>query len=193
MKIIESPQYGPMFRFTDANVYWALHILSSGKRMGRKRLADEIGVGEGSMRRILETLREWEMIQIKQSGITITRSGLGFLSEIPLKVIDVDLGDSIVGDYSQSVLVFNVADKIQNGMQQRDAGIRVGATGCTTLVIRDGNLTIPPDWNMDVERPEIAKNVRATGITDKDAIIVGSGNDQRTAMMAALTAAFELF
>ena len=102
MKIIESPQYGPMFRFTDANVYWALHILSSGKRMGRKRLADEIGVGEGSMRRILETLREWEMIQIKQSGITITRSGLGFLSEIPLKVIDVDLGDSIVGDYSQS-------------------------------------------------------------------------------------------
>ncbi|MCI6024847.1 MAG: hypothetical protein PUK35_03950 [Methanomassiliicoccales archaeon] len=193
MKIIESPQYGPMFRFTDANVYWALHILSSGKRMGRKRLADEIGVGEGSMRRILETLREWEMIQIKQSGITITRSGLGFLSEIPLKVIDVDLGDSIVGDYSQSVLVFNVADKIQNGMQQRDAGIRVGATGCTTLVIRDGNLIIPPDWNMDVERPEIAKNVRATGITDKDAIIVGSGNDQRTAMMAALTAAFELF
>ena len=193
MKIIESPQYGPMFRFTDANVYWALHILSSGKRMGRKRLADEIGVGEGSMRRILETLREWEMIQIKQSGITITRSGLGFLSEIPLKVIDVDLGDSIVGDYSQSVLVFNVADKIQNGMQQRDAGIRVGATGCTTLVIRDGNLIIPPDWNMDVERPEIAKNVRATGITDKDAIIVGSGNDQRPAMMAALTAAFELF
>ncbi len=193
MKIIESPQYGPMFRFTDANVYWALHILSSGKRMGRKRLADEIGVGEGSMRRILETLREWEMIQIKQSGITITRSGLGFLSEIPLKVIDVDLSDSIVGDYSQSVLVFNVADKIQNGMQQRDAGIRVGATGCTTLVIRDGNLIIPPDWNMDVERPEIAKNVRATGITDKDAIIVGSGNDQRTAMMAALTAAFELF
>ena len=193
MKIIESPQYGPMFRFTDANVYWALHILSSGKRMGRKRLADEIGVGEASMRRILETLREWEMIQIKQSGITITRSGLGFLSEIPLKVIYVDLGDSIVGDYSQSVLVFNVADKIQNGMQQRDAGIRVGATGCTTLVIRDGNLIIPPDWNMDVERPEIAKNVRATGITDKDAIIVGSGNDQRTAMMAALTAAFELF
>ena len=193
MKIIESPQYGPMFRFTDANVYWALHILSSGKRMGRKRLADEIGVGEGSMRRILETLREWEMIQIKQSGITITRSGLGFLSEIPLKVIDVDLGDSIVGDYSQSVLVFNVADKIQNGMKQRDAGIWVGATGCTTLVLRDGNLIIPPDWNMDVERPEIAKNVRATGITDKDAIIVGSGNDQRTAMMAALTAAFELF
>lgn len=193
MKIIESPQYGPMFRFTDANVYWALHMLSSGKRVGRKRLAEEIGVGEGSMRRILETLRDWDMIQIRQSGISITRSGLGFLAEIPIKVIDVDFGDSIVGEYSQPILVLDVADKIQNGMQQRDAGIRVGATGCTTLVIRDGDLIIPPDWNVDVERPEIAKNVRATGMTDKDAIIVGSGNDQRTAMMAALTAAFELF
>ena len=64
MRIIDTPQYGPMFRFTDANVYWALYILSDGKRMGRKRLADEIGVGEGSMRRILETLRQWEMITI---------------------------------------------------------------------------------------------------------------------------------
>ncbi len=193
MKIIESPQYGPMFRFTDANVYWALYMLSSGKRIGRKRLADEIGVGEGSMRRILETLREWDMIQIKQSGITITRTGLGFLAEIPIKVIDVDLGDSIVGEYSQPIMVLGVADKIQNGMQQRDAGIKVGATGCTTLVIRGGNLIIPPDWNVDVERPDVAKSVRATGMTENDAIIVGSGNDQRTAMMAALTAAFELF
>ncbi len=193
MKIIESPQYGPMFRFTDANVYWALYILSSGKRIGRKRLADEIGVGEGSMRRILETLREWDMIQIRQSGITITRSGLGFLSEIPIKVVDVNLGDSIVGEYSQPILVLGVADKIQNGMQQRDAGIKVGATGCTTLVIRDGNLLIPPSWNVDEERPDVAKSVRATGMTEKDALIVGSGNDQRTAMMAALTAAFELF
>ncbi len=193
MKIIESPQYGPMFRFTDANVYWALYMLSSGKRIGRKRLADEIGVGEGSMRRILETLREWDMIQIKQSGITITRTGLGFLAEIPIKVIDVDLGDSIVGEYSQPIMVLGVADKIQNGMQQRDAGIKVGATGCTTLVIRGGNLIIPPDWNVDVERPDVAKSVRATGMTENDAIIVGSGNDHRTAMMAALTAAFELF
>ena len=53
MKIIDAPQYGPMFRFTDASVYWALHILSDGKRMGRKRLSEEIGVGEGSMRTFL--------------------------------------------------------------------------------------------------------------------------------------------
>ena len=183
-----------MFRFTDANVYWALYVLSDGKRMGRKRLAEEIGVGEGSMRRILETLRQWEMITIKQTGITITRSGLGFLSEIPIKVVDIDLKDAIVGNYSQAVVVYGVGKKIENGMQQRDAGIKVGATGCTTLVIRNGALMIPPDWNLDKERPEVAAKVREiTNITENDAIIVGSAYDQHTAVSAALTAAFELF
>ena len=194
MRIIDTPQYGPMFRFTDANVYWALYVLSDGKRMGRKRLAEEIGVGEGSMRRILETLRQWEMITIKQTGITITRSGLGFLAEIPIKVVDLDLKDAIVGTYGQAVVVYGVGKKIENGMQQRDAGIKAGATGCTTLVIRDGALMVPPDWNMDEKNPAVAARVReVTNITEDDAIIVGSAYDQHTAIVAALTAAFELF
>ena len=194
MRIIDTPQYGPMFRFTDANVYWALYVLSDGKRMGRKRLAEEIGVGEGSMRRILETLRQWEMINIKQTGITITRSGLGFLAEIPIKVVDLDLKDAIVGTYGQAVIVYGVGKKIENGMQQRDAGIKAGATGCTTLVIRNGVLMVPPDWNMDEKNPAVAARVReVTNITEDDAIIVGSAYDQHTAIVAALTAAFELF
>jgi uncharacterized protein (UPF0548 family) len=194
MKIIDAPQYGPMFRFTDANVYWALYLLSDGKRMGRKRLAEQTGVGEGSMRRIIETLRDWEMISIKQTGITITRSGLGFLAELPLKVVDIDLGDAVVGEYSQAVLIYGAAPKIENGMQQRDAGIKVGGTGCTTVVIRNGVLMIPPDWNMDAERPAIAKKIRdVTNMTDRDVLIVGSGPDYHTAVSAALTAAFELF
>jgi len=194
MRIIDSPQYGPMFRFTDSNVYWALHLLSSGKRMGRKKLADSIGIGEGSMRRILDTLREWDMIVIKQTGISITRSGIGFLNEIPLKVIDIDLGDSVVGRHQQGVLVYGVAGKIVNGMEQRDAGIKAGASGCTTIVIRNGILMIPPDWNMDDARPELAQKIRTeTKITVNDVIIVGSSDNEHNAVNAALTAAFELF
>lgn len=194
MKIINAPQYGPMFRFSDSNVYWALHLLSSGKRFGRKKLADSIGVGEGSMRRIIDTLREWEMISIKQTGITITRSGTGFLEELPMKVIDIDLGDSVVGKFQQGVLVKGVSHKIDNGMQQRDAGIRAGADGCTSIVLRDGTLMIPPDWNMDSEAPELALRIRNDiGMTDKDVIIVGSSDNEHAAVNAALTAAFELF
>jgi len=194
MKIIDAPQYGPMFRFTDSNVYWALHLLSSGKRIGRKKLAESLGIGEGSMRRIIDTLRDWEMILVKQTGISITKTGLGFLSDVPIKIIDIDLGDSAVGKYQQGIIVYDVAGKIFNGMQQRDAGIKAGAEGCTTIVMRNGVLTIPPDWNVDAERPDLARKIRKDlKMSENDVIIVGSSNDPHAAVNAVLTAAFELF
>ncbi len=193
MKIMEVPQFGPMFRFSDASIYWALHILSDGRRMGRKRLSELIGIGEGSMRRIVDTLKEWNFITVKQTGITITKAGQSFLNQIPIRVVDVDLGESTVGDFSQGVVVMGVADKVHNGMQQRDAGIKVGATGCTTVVIRDGVLMIPPDWNIDERDPDLAYKIRKdTGLTQNDVLIVGSGDTHNIAVEAAINAAFEL-
>ncbi|WP_400204328.1 DUF4443 domain-containing protein [Methanomethylophilus alvi] len=193
MKIMDIPAFGPMFRFTDANVYYALYILSDGKRVGRKKLAEEAGVGEGSMRRILDKFREWNFVQIKQTGISITKAGLVFLDQIPVRLIDVDLQGSVVGDFTQGVIVYGASSKIVNGMQQRDAGIKAGAEGCTTIVIRDGKLMIPPDWNMDEQTPELAYKIRKdTGITADDVIIVGGGSSKIAAVEAVLNAAFEL-
>ena len=193
MKIMDIPAFGPMFRFTDANVYYFLYLLADGKRLGRKKLAELVGVGEGSMRRILEKFRDWNFVSIKQTGISITKAGLNFLDQLPLRLIDVNLGDSVKGDFSQGVIVYGVSSKIVNGMQQRDAGIKAGAEGCTTIVIRDGKLMIPPDWNMDEKTPELAYKIRKdSGITPDDAIIVGSGASKIVAIEAALNAAFEL-
>lgn len=193
MKIINEPRYGPMFRFSDADVYWVLHLLSDGRRIGRKRLAEEVGIGEGSMRRIIETLRDKDLINIKQTGITITKAGLILLEQIPIRVIDLDVGDSAAGDFTQSLMVLGVAEKVQNGMQQRDAGIKVGATSCTTIVIRNGVLTIPPDWDMDSERPDLARFIRDDiGMTANDAIIIGGGDTKSLAIEAAVSAALEI-
>lgn len=194
MKIIDEPQFGPMFRFNDANVYWALHVLSSGRRIGRKKLAEEIGVGEGSMRRIIDTLKEWDFILIKQTGITITKTGQAFLQQMPIKVLDIQLEGSVVGQQQQAILVLGCADKVVNGMEQRDAGIKVGADGCTTLVIRDGKLMVPPDWNMDEEDPEMAYRIRKeSGMTQSDALIIGGADTKAAAIEAALSAALQLF
>ena len=194
MKIIDEPQFGPMFRFNDANVYWSLHLLSDGRRMGRKRLADEVGVGEGSMRRIIDTLKEWDFINIKQTGITITKAGLSFLDQLPLRPVNIFVEGSVAGAYQQGVLVLGGADKVVNGMEQRDAGIKVGADGCTTIVIRDGILMIPPDWNMDDKTPELAYKIRKEiGMTQSDALIIGGGETQALATEAAITAALQMF
>ncbi len=194
MKIIDEPQFGPMFRFNDANVYWALHILSNGRRLGRKRLAEEVGIGEGSMRRIIETLKEWDFLDIRQTGITITKSGLAFLEKMPIKPVDVFIEGSVLGEHQQGILVVGYADKVVNGMEQRDAGIKVGGEGCTTIVIRDGSLMIPPDWNLDERMPEVARKIRKdTGITEKDALIIGGGDTVATAVEAAVSAALAMF
>ena len=183
-----------MFRVTDANVYWALHLLSDGRRMGRKRLAEEVGVGEGSMRRIIDTLKEWEFILIKQTGITITKAGQSFLNQIPIRPVDLNLKDSVMGEFQQAVLVLGVADKVNNGMEQRDEGIKVGATGCTTVVLRDGVLSIPPDWNLDENDPANAMKIRKEiGMTQNDIIIIGGGNTQSVAVEAAVSAALVMF
>ena len=193
MKIMDIPAFGPMFRFTDANVYYSLYLLADGKRLGRKKLAELVGVGEGSMRRILEKFRDWNFVSIKQTGISITKAGLNFLDQLPIRLIEVNLGESVKGDFSQGVIVYGVSSKIVNGMQQRDAGIKAGAEGCTTIVIRDGKLMIPPDWNMDEQTPELAYKIRKeSAITPDDAIIVGSGSSKIVAIEAALNAAFEL-
>ena len=193
MKIVEAPQYGPMFRFTDASVYWALYVLSDGKRVGRKRLAEMIGVGEGSMRRILNTLKERNMVMIKQTGITITKAGLDFLEQTPIRVIELNPGSLVIGECTQAVLVKGAAEKVGNGLKQRDAGIRAGSLGCTTLVINDGRVMLPPDWSIDDNNPDLAKAILAMKIVENgDAIIIGGAEDQNTAINAALTAAFEL-
>lgn len=194
MKIIDEPQFGPMFRFNDANVYWSLYVLSDGKRMGRKRLAEEVGVGEGSMRRIIDTLKEWEFILIKQTGITITKAGLAFLNQLPIRPVDVQLKGSVIGEHQQAVLVLGVADKVKNGMEQRDVGVKMGGAGCTTIVIRDGALMVPPDWNLDVNDPETAYKIRKdTGITQSDVLIIGCSDTRTNAIEAAVSAALELF
>ena len=194
MKIIDEPQFGPMFRFNDANVYWSLHLLSDGRRMGRKRLADEVGVGEGSMRRIIDTLKEWDFINIKQTGITITKAGISFLEQLPLRPVNIFVEGSVAGACQHGVLVLGGADKVVNGMEQRDAGIKVGADGCTTIVIRDGVLMIPPDWNMDEKTPELAYKIRKEiGMTQSDALIIGGGETQALATEAAITAALLMF
>ncbi len=162
--------------------------------MGRKKLSEMVGIGEGSMRRIIDTLREWEMIDIKQTGIKISREGIGFLSELPLKVLDINIGDLVVGDHQQALLVKGVAHKIENGMQQRDAGIRAGSEGCTTILYRDGKLLMPPDWDLDVNRPGLAGIIRSIeDMEEGDVIIVGGAFERLGAVNGALSAAFELF
>ena len=195
MRLIDRPKFGPLFRFSDYHVYKTLSLLSDGRRKGRKALADRIGVGEGSMRTIVEYLRDEGYVDISQTGIKISRKGQDFLSRIPLVIYRLDASDMVPAGPAEAVavLVKGMAYKIKSGMEQRDQAIKAGADGATTVIVKDGHLTVPVDFDLDKERPESARAIRDQfDLNDGDVVIVGIASDLNKAEEGALTAAFEI-
>jgi predicted transcriptional regulator len=193
MKILEMPRYGPLFRFADHHIYRTLSLLSSGRRVGRKRLADEVGIGEGSMRKIVNVLKEREMIDVRQTGVRISPKGLAYFNELPVRMEEVRSPDMTISDTSIAVQVKGAGNRISTGIEQRDAAIKAGADGATTVVMLEDRLLVPPDYDLDANVPETAKVLRDRfDLEDGDVIIVGTSTDPRKAANGALAAAFDI-
>ena len=193
MKLVDLPRYGPVHRFADYHVFKTLSILSDGRRKGRKQLAEMVDVGEGSMRTIIEYLREREMIDVKQTGVKISAKGHEFLSKLPIFMERVEPTDSTLGERSAAVLVKGQSMKIKMGVEQRDSAIKAGAEGATTIIVSGGQLVVPPDYDLDKERPEFAETLRRLlAVSEGDVIIIGTAKTYARAEDGALAAAFEL-
>lgn len=193
MMILERPKSGPVYRFVDADVFYVLSILSGGRRIGRKRIGKELGIGEGSVRRLVTLMREYDLVKVEQPGITISKFGEGVLNEINIRMIHISMPDQVIGDYQQGLLVKGKADKVYCGIEQRNAGIRAGGEGCTTWIMRNGKLLMAPDWDMDSNEPAQALKIRSKiDMHDGDVLIVGGGIDPRAARIAAIDAALEI-
>jgi len=193
MKILDLPKYGPVHRFADYHVYRTLLLLSDGRRRGRKQLADAIDVGEGSMRTIIEFLREKGYVDVKQTGIKVSLKGQEFLRSIPLHLERLEPSDISIAERNVAVLVKGRADRVILGIEQRDAAIKAGADGATTIVFKGGRLLVPLDYQLDTEKPEIARKLRKLfSPHDGDIIIVGAAQEYGRAEDGALAAAFAL-
>ena len=193
MKLIDRPKYGPLFRFSDYHVYKTLSLLSDGRRKGRKAVADRIGVGEGSMRTIIEYLRDEGYVDVKQTGIKISKKGQDYLSKLPLQIYRLEVSDITLGPESVAVQIKGMASKVRSGMEQRDQAIKAGADGATTIIVKGERLTVPVDFDLDKDRPEIAGAIRRLfDLSDGDVVVIGNANDLQKAEEGALAAAFEL-
>jgi len=193
MRLLDLPKYGPVHRFADYHVYRTLLLLSDGRRRGRRSLADSVNIGEGSMRTIIEFLRDKGYVDVKQTGIKISTRGVEFVRNLPIRMERLDPSDISIAMRNVAVLVRNRADKVTLGIEQRDAAIKAGAEGATTIVVKGGKLLVPPDYFLDKERPEIARGLRKLlAPNDGDIVIVGAAQEYDRAEDGALAAAFAL-
>ena len=195
MKILDIKKYGPIYRFSDANLYWTLYHLSKNKSLWRRNLASKVGLGEVSMRNVLKILKEWNFIMIESHGIIISDDGRLFLHSIPIEIVESNLSD-YVGIPNQcccGIIVFKQSSKIQDGIRQRDICIKSGANGCITFILKDGKLTIPPGRNLDEEYSDSLKKIeRSLCLAEGDVLILSYSVDECAAANAAVMASLDL-
>lgn len=166
---------GPLPRFAEVHVRRALELIAKHKRIGRKQLAGELGVGEGSMRTILNQLKKQGLITSSRGGHALTAKGKRSLGK-PLEFVQVDTGDLTLGKVDVATIVRGAAKKIKRGIEQRDEAIKVGAQGATVLVFKGGKLQFP-DGFIKVGKRDSEIIIKTFKPREGDVIIIGTAND----------------
>lgn len=182
---------GPVPKFNDYHVWKALQCIDESDPVGRKRLSQLLGIGEGSTRTILSQLQDQGMITIGKSGILLTERGSEFKRNYHMDVAEVSISDLTIGDKDCAVRVPKRASSVKYGCEERDAAIKSGATGATTLVYTDGNLIFPGS-DYPVEEDLASKIGSLFTLRNDDVVIIGTGPTKEAAEMGAVTAGLTL-
>lgn len=181
---------GPLPRFAEVHVRRALELIAEHKTIGRKQLAQKLGIGEGSMRTILNQLKKQSLITSSRGGHSLTAKGRSALGK-PLEFVQINAGDLTVGDVDVATIVRGVAAKVKRGIEQRDEAIKAGADGATVLVFRAGKLQFP-DGFARVEKGLVESLIKTFTPREGDAIIIGTAQDLAKAEAGAGAAAQSL-
>lgn len=185
----------PLFSFLD--VLNVLEVISREGAIGRQRLSMEVGLGEGSMRTILKRLKKLGLVESNKLGCALTEDGARFLQVLKSKLgspIPLQRSFLAIGESNFGILVKGAGDKVGSGIEQRDAAVRMGAAGATTLIFKGGKLLMPPtNKSLDEDWPELAENIRQTfAPKENDVIIVCGAENKVAAERGARAAAWSL-
>ncbi len=185
-------QGGPLPKFNDYHLWKALDCLDGKNPIGRKRLAELLGIGEGSTRTIISMLQSNGLITIGKSGIFLTSKGMELKKNTHMDVVrGIQTGNVTIGEKDVAVRVPRMARNVKFGCEERDAAIRSGATGATSLVFTGGRLSFPgSDYPVD-EETEAAIRSRIN-LKNDDVVIIGTGPTEASAEMGAVIAGLNM-
>lgn len=189
---------GPSRTFTEFQVIRAILILGERKVLGRTLLSRLLKTGSGAIRTLINDLEAHNIIRVGKTGCILTKKGQDIYKNITEKMLlidQIDAGRLSVADYDAAVIVKDSSNLIYRGIEQRDAAIRVGAKGATTLIYENGKFVIPKgstdcakDFPSDIWNIfEITFNP-----VNGDVIIVSSADEKEIAIYGVLAGALTL-
>lgn len=188
---------GPTPSFNILDVIRLLRLLAKSDGIGRGKISEKLGLGEGTVRTILKKLSKNGIITISRSGCSLTPKGKKIwmsIEEVMPKIIEIGRNELTLAPKSVAILVKGCADRVKSGMEQRDAAVFSGAKGAVTIIYKDNKLIIP-SVSMDLERdyPLAFKDIMySIKPSEGDVIIISSGDSLKEAEYGALAAAWTL-
>jgi len=187
---------GPSPTFTLFHLLHALELIAE-KPIGRSKLAENLNVGEGTARTIIERMRNADLVTISKAGCALTPKGVRLWKEyksVFQKRIEIEKSELAFADYNFAMLIKNRGNKVKSGVEQRDAAVMAGAKGATTMVFKEGRLTIPSvSGDVLKDFPRVANQiVRLLDPKANDVIIIGSAKSSTEAIYGTLAAAWTL-
>jgi predicted transcriptional regulator len=195
-KIAGEKAPGPSTTFSLFHILSAIEIIAK-KPIGRAMLADNLKVGEGAVRTIINRLQKASLIATSKAGCVLTKKGLSLWKEyksIFEEKIEIGKNELTLAEYNFAILVKNHGHKVKSGMEQRDAAVMAGAKSATTLLFKGKRLIIPSvSSNVAEDFPKAANQIfRLLKPEENDVIIIGSATSPEKAQYGTLAAAWAL-
>ncbi len=188
--------------FELVHVFKVFQLFSKNNHISRALLCQELSLGEGSIKTLVKHLRMQGLIHSNNRGTILTEKGktlsAALVQSIPAET-DMPQCSIALGKFNYAVLLKQSSFDIKSGIEQRDAAIKIGALGATTLLYNDDKIIMAGTFSSftpiydSMQKDE--SNVTMFLISqlrpkDNDVIIIGSDNEElRRAEFGAKNAA----
>jgi DNA-binding MarR family transcriptional regulator len=191
-------RYAPsrVLSFDVVHVLAALQMMGKdNNRTSRNALCSGLVLGEGTVKTLVKHLKMQGLIETSNRGTKLTVKGKsiceGLLSAIPAE-ISLPKCSVALSRFNYAVLVRDFGFAVGLGIEQRDAAIKMGATGATTLLFKDNKFVMPANSDDSLKKEQEIRRMLIEKLNPKegDVIIIGSANDnEKTAELGAKNAA----
>jgi hypothetical protein len=183
--------------FDVVHVFAALQMMiGNNGRTSRNALCSGLDLGEGTVKTLVKHLKMQGLVETSNGGTKMTAKGKGICKGLLLAIpaeMSLPKCSVALGRFNYAVLVREFGFAIRLGIEQRDAAIKMGATGATTLIFKDNKFVMPASSSSDSLKKEhkVRKMlVEKLNPGEGDIIIIGSADsNQKTAELAAKNAA----
>jgi predicted transcriptional regulator len=192
--LAQLPSAGPTPTFSYPHICSTLLLIGDSGTAGRTQLSKKLSLGEGTVRTIIRHLTRAGLIRTTKTGCNLTPKGITYYKRIRSKLsktITVNAGELALDSASMAILVKGAAQRVKQGIEQRDAAVRFGATGACTVLMRRGGLVMPQgphEWKLDLHDVLAQELITAFHPQDDDVIIIASANHESVAQYAAIAA-----